>query len=156
MIEFELYKHQFDALNLVKNHERVGFYLEMGLGKSILGILQSYIFDNPQTLLVCPKSLIPMWINTFDTFFPNLKYINLTKTLNDDICNFSGFGIINYDILFRRQNLLKLTNFTLLLDESSRVMHDTSKRTKFILKLSMLFIFPVNEIILMFCNEVKE
>jgi SNF2 family DNA or RNA helicase len=135
MIEFELYKHQFDALNLVKNHERVGFYLEMGLGKSILGILQSYIFDNPQTLLVCPKSLIPMWINTFDTFFPNLKYINLTKTLNDDICNFSGFGIINYDILFRRQNLLKLTNFTLLLDESSRVRHDTSKRTKFILKL---------------------
>ena len=131
--EIELFNHQVKAINAVSGKENVGFFLEMGLGKSITGICQCLIFDNPRTLLVCPKSLILTWKNTFSQFFPELKVTDLTKCKN--VLDFIGFGIINYDILFRRKELLDLTDYTLMLDESSKIMHDTSKRTKFILKM---------------------
>ena len=53
-------------------------------------------------------------------------------------------GVINYDLVFRRAELSKLKNFTLLLDESSLIQNETAKRSKFILtKLN-----PVNVILL--------
>lgn len=139
--EIELYQHQVDAINAVKGKENVGFFLEMGLGKSITGICQCLIFDNLRTLLVCPKSLILTWKHTFSDFFPQIPLLDLTKF--KEIPNFEGFAIINYDILFRRPELLKLKDYTLMLDESSKIMHESSKRTKFILKMK-----PSNKILL--------
>ncbi len=52
-------------------------------------------------------------------------------------------GVINYDLIWRRPELLKLNNFTLLLDESSLIQNSTAKRTKFILKMK-----PKNVILL--------
>ncbi len=43
-------------------------------------------------------------------------------------------GIINYDLIWRRPELSKLKDFTLMLDESSLIQNETSKRAKFILK----------------------
>lgn len=43
--------------------------------------------------------------------------------------------IINYELAFRRKELLELTDFTLMLDESSMIQNETAKRSKFILKL---------------------
>lgn len=43
-------------------------------------------------------------------------------------------GIINYDLVWRRPELADLSDFTLVLDESSLIQNDTSKRSKFILK----------------------
>lgn len=42
--------------------------------------------------------------------------------------------IINYDLVWCRPELSKLTDFTLILDESSLISNSNSKRTKFILK----------------------
>lgn len=44
-------------------------------------------------------------------------------------------GIINYDLVFRRSELLELRQFTMMLDESSLIQNDTAKRSKFILKM---------------------
>lgn len=44
-------------------------------------------------------------------------------------------GIINYDLVWRRKDLMKLKDFTLMLDESSLIQNHTAKRTRFILKL---------------------
>lgn len=141
-MEIELFQHQYTALKAVAGKENVGFFLEMGLGKSITGICQCLIFDNPRTLLVCPKSLILTWKNTFSQFFPDERVTDLTK-FKKIPSDFIGFGLINYDILFRRPELLELKDYTLMLDESSKIMHDNSKRTKFILKLK-----PTNKILL--------
>lgn len=43
-------------------------------------------------------------------------------------------GVINYDLIWRRPELSNLTDFTLILDESSLIQNDKSKRSKFILK----------------------
>lgn len=44
-------------------------------------------------------------------------------------------GIINYELTFRRKELLQLENFSLMLDESSMIQNMTAKRSKFVLKL---------------------
>jgi SNF2 family DNA or RNA helicase len=45
-------------------------------------------------------------------------------------------GFINYELAFRRPELLQLKDFTLLLDESSLIQNEMAKRTKFIMKLN--------------------
>lgn len=52
-------------------------------------------------------------------------------------------GVINYDLVWRRKELLSLKDFTLLLDESSLIQNETSKRSDFILKMQ-----PKNVILL--------
>ena len=52
---------------------------------------------------------------------------------NPDPCQY--IGVINYDLIFRRKDLLNLENFTLLLDESSLIQNEKAERTKFILKM---------------------
>ena len=44
-------------------------------------------------------------------------------------------GVINYDVVWRRSELKQLTDFVLMLDESSMIQHYESKRTKFIMSL---------------------
>ena len=42
--------------------------------------------------------------------------------------------VINYDLIWRRKELSNLKDFTLMLDESSLIQNETSKRAKFIIK----------------------
>ncbi len=50
-----------------------------------------------------------------------------------NVTSFKIVGVINYDLVWRRPELSKLEDFTLILDESSLIQNDTSKRSKFIL-----------------------
>lgn len=52
-------------------------------------------------------------------------------------------GVINYELAWRRKDLLQLEDFTLMLDESSKIQNMTAKQTKFIMKLN-----PTNVILL--------
>ena len=47
----------------------------------------------------------------------------------------NAYGVINYDLIFRRPELKTLEHFTLMLDESSLISNEKAKRTKFILSL---------------------
>ena len=44
-------------------------------------------------------------------------------------------AVINYDLVYRRPELLKLTGFTLMLDESSIIQNEKTKRAKFIMRM---------------------
>lgn len=44
--------------------------------------------------------------------------------------------VINYELAFRRKELLQLKDFTLMLDESSLIQNEQAKRSKFIMKLN--------------------
>ena len=65
-------------------------------------------------------------------FFDHLKHESLFR-----------IGIINYELVWRRPELLKLTDFTLMLDESSLITNPHAKRSRFILKMN-----PTNVILL--------
>lgn len=152
-----LYPHQIEALNLIKDHNRCAIYYDMGLGKTFIGSEKMKEIGAKVNLVICQKSKVDDWINHFkenyefgtmliadltnqkqwDTFF---KYLNNPTNFTQH-CQF--IGIINYDLVWRRKELLKLHDFTLMLDESSLITNRQAERSKFILNMA-----PSNVILL--------
>lgn len=103
-------------------------------------------------MVVCQKSKIDDWYEHFKTNY-GTKFLVFDLTVKGMLKGFLHdvfedpwteiVGIINYELAWRRKDLLKLQDFTLLLDESSLIQNPTAKRTKFILKMR-----PVHVILL--------
>ena len=145
----ELYNHQKQALEQTKGVTHVAYYHDMGLGKTFTGSEKMKQLGAKVNLVICQKSKIDDWIEHFKTYY-DVKIFNLT--LPKELSIFHGLGvgerftivgIINYDLIWRRKELLQLNNFTLLLDESSLIQNETAKRSKFILRMQ-----PKNVILL--------
>ena len=81
--------------------------------------------------------MIGMWVNHFRTYYPEYGVIDYTQNKQRIIPNgeIKCVIVVNYELIWRRQELADLRKFTLLLDESSLIQHMTTKRTRFILKL---------------------
>ena len=137
----KLFTHQQQAIEQTRGKNRVAYYLEMGLGKTFVSTEKAEEFDENIIVLVCQKSKLEDWRNHYRQFYPQYNAIIYKKKL-DEIPPKTVI-IINYDLIWRREEFKKLRNFTLILDESSYIKNDTSKRTKFILKLK-----PTNVILL--------
>lgn len=133
-----LYQHQKDVLQQTEKYNKVAYYLDMGLGKTYCGSYKATSFNKP-ILIICPKSLIPQWIEHFNDVHTEWGTYDLTKKKRLD--GFIGaerinkVGIINYESAWRKPELLKLRDFTLMLDESQAIANNTSKQTKGVIKL---------------------
>lgn len=133
-----LYQHQKDVLQQTEKYNRVAYYLDMGLGKTYCGSYKAVSFNKP-ILIICPKSLISQWIEHFNDVHSDWGTYDLTKKKRLD--EFIGaerinkVGIINYESAWRKPELLKLRDFTLMLDESQAIANNTSKQTKGVVKL---------------------
>lgn len=138
----ELYDHQKEALMVTASRNRVAYYHDMGLGKTFTGAEKMKDLGCDLNLVVCQKSKVDDWIEHFRTNYAEWFVYNLTseRDYTDFIMDLwppkyrPMVGVINYDLIFRRPELKKLSEFTLLLDESSMVKNETAKRSKFILK----------------------
>lgn len=133
-----LYPHQTRALEQTKDQNRVAYWLDMGLGKTFVGSEKMKELGARINLIVCQKSKVQDWVDHFREFYQFYIY-DLTKKSEIDLFftdeNFSPkIGVINYDLIFRRPELAKLKDFTLVLDESSLVQNENSKRSRFILR----------------------
>lgn len=139
--------HQNQALDLTESFNRCAYYLDMGLGKTFVGAEKMYLLNNPVNLVICQKSKIDDWVQHFTEFYPEYHVLNLTKkseaiTFRNELATMKMYhspdliGVVNYETAFRREWLLKLQKFTLLLDESSLISNETTKRSKFVLKLN--------------------
>ena len=131
MIKIKLYPHQSQALEETENFNKCAYYLDMGLGKTFVGAEKLYQLDAPYNLLICQKSKIDDWYEHMKTYY-DYKVIKYNKAR--DIPEHSVV-IINYDLIWRRPELLNLKDFTLMLDESSMIKNEKSERSKFILKM---------------------
>ena len=112
---------------------------EMGLGKTFVGSEKMMQLDKKINLIVCQKSKIDDWVQHFVDNYENISIYNLTDKKQFQYF-VEGIGlhetkvaVINYDLVFRRNDLLDLKDFTLMLDESSLIQNEKAKRTKFIL-----------------------
>lgn len=145
----QLYKHQIDGLKQAENQNKVAFYWDMGLGKTFAGSEKMLQLSAKINLVVCQKSKINDWLDHFLSHYHDealtldlTNYAGIGLFLNDAITGMK-IGIINYDLLWRRPELMKLQDFTLLLDESSLIQNPSASRTSFILKMN-----PKNVILL--------
>lgn len=140
----KLYEHQKEALNLTKDKNRVAYYLDMGLGKTFVGSEKMVQLGSRINLIICQKSKIEDWIEHFKTYY-NAEIYDLTNSGSmkcflsyAGMCEIGSaviFGVINYELAWRRKDLLQLHGFTLMLDESSLIQNQGAKQSKFILKL---------------------
>lgn len=149
MSEIHLFPHQVKALEETKENNRVGYFLDMGLGKTFVGSEKMMSLETPVNLLICQKSKVQDWMDHFIKYYKGGSVewfddvVDLTDKKSFEV--FSGIigknffppkyrcvAIINYELAFRRPELLKLEHFTLMLDESSMITSPTAKRTKFV------------------------
>lgn len=139
----ELLKHQVNALDRTAEFNRVAYYHDMGLGKTYTGAEKLHTLGARINLVVCQKSKVNDWCEHFLNNYSDIAVYNLTDTnaINSFITSLDRIpdgmrvGVINYDLVYRRPELLKLNVFTLLLDESSIIQNEKTKRAKFIMKL---------------------
>ena len=143
------------ALNETNDLKRVAFYHPMGSGKTFTGAEKMMQLDAEVNLIICQKSKIQDWIDHFKEYYPQYEVCNLTNKGGFEMfmTDYDGghwmngnpaiVGFINYELAFRRPDLLKLSDFTLMLDESSLIQNETAKRSKFILRMH-----PANVILL--------
>ena len=113
-------------------------------------------------LIVCQKSKIHDWIDHFKTHYGEHPYLYMVYDLTDKKQMQQFFqtiqeleqdeerldprqviGVINYELVWRRKQMLQLSIGTLMLDESSLIQNQKAKQTKFILKMN-----PKNVILL--------
>ena len=138
----KLYKHQEEALERTKTFNKCAYYHDMGLGKTFTGSEKMRMLDANVNLIICQKSKVGDWLKHCKANMPyNFVTFDLTNKLDFDLfftlrnTETKKIGIINYDLVFRRPEIMSLQDFTLLLDESSMIQNDKAKRTKAILKL---------------------
>lgn len=143
----QLYDHQKQALEITADKNRVAYYHDMGLGKTFTGAQKMIDLGARVNLVICQKSKIDDWVDHFNEYYKDNIVYDLTRpeelkaffsvVNNIDCClNPQLIGVINYELAFRRPDLRKLKDFTLVLDESSMVKNETAKRSRFILKLA--------------------
>lgn len=138
MNNIQLYKHQQDALNMTKDKNRVAYYLDMGLGKTFVASEKMNDLGEKLNIIVCQKSKIDDWVNHINTYYPDynvIKYTNNPSFFNLTNTQMKKVVVINYELIWRREEFKKITGFTLVLDESSYIKNDSATRTKFIRKL---------------------
>lgn len=141
----KLYEFQEDCLKKTESFNSCAYYLDMGLGKTFVGAEKIVRLGNTINLLICQKSKIQDWIDHFFYNYDNgqmLDAYDLTDPKEErrfyDEAERSGepiIGVINYELAFRRKGLLSLRNIGLLLDESSEIQNEQTKRFRFIKKL---------------------
>lgn len=146
----KLFPHQEKALELTRGMNLVAYYIDMGGGKTFIGGEKAVAFGN-KILIICQKSKVQDWVDHFSEHYPidtlaydltNKKQFEQFINIRDDV-PFIPVAVINYDLAFRRKDLLNIENFTLMLDESSCIQNVKAVRTKFILKMK-----PKNVILL--------
>lgn len=157
MRQTKLYEHQKKALKATEGFTRCAFFHDMGSGKTYTGAEKMDELGASVNLIICQKSKIDDWVDHFRTYYsyvPKFTYdltdpkqlkafmIHSLQTEADTSCE-ACYGVINYELAWRRKELTWLEDFTLMLDESSLIQNEQSKRSKFILKLQ-----PKNVILL--------
>ena len=136
MIRPTFMAHQTEALELTKDKPRVAYYMGMGCGKTYVGCEQMLRYGNEYNLCIVQKSKVADWVEHFRTY-TDMDVIDYTKpkaTIRP------GIIVVTYGMVWRRPEFLELKDFTLILDESSKVQHKGTrkkpvKQTQFILSL---------------------
>lgn len=141
-----LLPHQVEALNAVAGLDFVALYHDMGLGKTFSGAELAQRYNNLITLVVCQKSKVMDWVKHFVLYYRGMLTFDITTPSGMyaffDQINRQPFdpsrvvGVINYDLIFRRKELMKLKDITLILDESSLIQNPQAKRTKAVMSMN--------------------
>lgn len=140
------FAHQQEVLDQTEDQNRVAYYLDMGLGKTYVGAEKMFRLGARVNLVICQKSKIDDWVEHLVlNYGREHSWLIYDLTKKDALGLFMAAAgnpgkhticaVINYELAWRRKELRDLRDFTLMLDESSMIQNENSKRARFILSL---------------------
>lgn len=122
----ELFKHQIEGIEFLKNKCKAILADEMGLGKTRQAIIAAKEDGSIRILIICPASLKINWKREIESIYPDDE-VNIIGNNDPILCE---WNIINYDILEKYDDeLVSLGVDTLILDEAHYIKGNTI-RTK--------------------------
>lgn len=131
MIRPEFMQHQTLALELTEGKPNAAYYMGMGCGKTFVACEQMLRYGNGYNLCICQKSKVEDWVEHFRTY-TDMTVTDFTKPKAEVR---PGIIVVNYETAWRRDALATLKDFTLILDESSKVQHENTNQTRFVMSL---------------------
>lgn len=134
----KLYSFQNEVLEKTKDKKRVGYFLDMGLGKTFVATEKAKEIGNKTWLIICQKSKMEDWLDHCLDYYTLQPFDLSNKKQYERFfeCDLPKVGVINYDLIFRRKELLSLSGYTLILDESTCIQNPKAKRTKIVMKMN--------------------
>ena len=126
----KLYNHQKLALQYMRLNDSFALFMEQGCGKTlptlcrILELLKQGLISD--ALIVAPKATMGAWYRDCELFDTDDRQL-----LENSIT------VINYDSVWRKNKGYDRQWDCIVLDESHKIKNRTSKRSAFLLKLSL-------------------
>lgn len=125
-----LYNHQKLALNYMRFNDSFALFMEQGTGKTLptlMRILELYKDSKIlNALVVAPKATMGAWYRDIELFDKSDR-VYLEKIIS----------VINYDSVWRKGKGYNKEWDCIILDESHKIKNRTTKRSSFLLKLSL-------------------
>lgn len=108
---------------------------EMGLGKTlqVLTLLHAHPFEVKDSLIVCPASVVPVWVGETARWYPEMKTVVLRADQNFDLQPSAQprLWIASYTQLRRHKHLLESIDFGYaVLDEAQQIKNPDAKVTQ--------------------------
>jgi superfamily II DNA or RNA helicase len=108
---------------------------EMGLGKTlqVLTLLDAYPFEDKNSLIVCPASVVPVWQNEAKRWYPHLntKVLSSSENFENEDSDEPTLWIASYTQLRRHKHLLDQFGFGYaVLDEAQQIKNPDAKVTQ--------------------------
>ena len=74
----KLFKHQKAVLEQTEQFSHVGYFLDMGLGKTFVGSEKMLQLGSSVNLIICQKSKVEDWFQHFEKYYSQYMVFNLT------------------------------------------------------------------------------
>jgi SNF2 family DNA or RNA helicase len=127
----KLYHHQKLALQYLRFNDSFALFMEQGTGKSIPTLIRIFELykqgEIKNALIVAPKATMGAWYRDIEKFFDKSEQKLLENLIT----------VINYDSVWRKGKGYDRQWDCIVLDESHFIKNRTSKRSSFLLKLSL-------------------
>ena len=111
---------------------------EMGLGKTlqVIALMQNALSLGAKALIVCPASVVPVWISEFEKFVPDLKAIRYTGGDIELIGEEWNVLVTSFALMRNRIDLIKNHEFEYaIIDEAQFIKNPGAKVTRAAMKL---------------------
>ena len=111
---------------------------EMGLGKTlqVIALMQDALSRGAKALIVCPASVVPVWISEFEKFVPDLKAIRYTGGGIELIGEEWNALVTSFALMRNRIDLIENYEFEYaIIDEAQFIKNPDAKVTRAAIKL---------------------
>lgn len=142
------WSHQKTALDRFGDTKSFALFWEMGSGKTkvAIDIVRHRLAQGQinKALIFTPSMVIPHWIREFKRFAPELTVLPIVGSRAakiNSMCTLANVYITNYEtltFLAKELNIFVLGTTFIVFDESTRVKHHESKRSKTAREISLI------------------